>query len=398
MMEAWMALGILRPSRIKVRIIPLAILLSFGAALLVARAETTVAPPSNSALMLPAQPTSALQFPRPASIEPNIKFWVDVFASYSERDFIVHDKDDVWKIYQVLHIPGDGSPTRDDVNWANTYLKTKYADMLNRLAQGNQPATYEEQSVAKLFKGERNPNFAAAAQNLRVQQGMAERFRETLVRARLYLPRIESVFHSFGLPQSLALLPTVESGFHRYVCSKAGAMGIWQFTRSTGKEYMTVTSWHDDRLDPSKATEAAAQLLLHNHDVLGSWPLAITAYNYGTGGMMQAVEATGGGDYCQILRRWDGPRFGFASKNYYSEFLAAVQVYQYRQAYFPGIDEEQPDYAEDVPPPPVYRVHYVSRHHSARYSVRRASTSSRGRHRLRRAMFRTRSRRRLRSA
>ncbi len=334
----------------------------------------------------------ALEFPRPASIEPNIKFWVDVFTAYSEREFVVHDKDQVWKIYQVLRIPGDGSPTATDVEWANTYLKTKYADILNRLATGHQPATYEEQRVASLFKGERNPNYAAAAQNLRVQQGMAERFRESLVRAQLYLPRIQSVFRSYGLPQELALLPTVESGFHLYARSKCGAMGLWQFTRSTGKQYMTVNGRRDDRLNPSKATEAAAQLLLHNHELLGSWPLAITAYNYGTGGMLQAVEATGGGDYCEILRRWDGPHFGFASKNYYSEFLAALQVYQYREAYFPGIDQEAPDYEE--PPPPA--VHYAS-HHRTRH-VRHVAGSRATRHHLRRAVYHSRSRRHLRSA
>lgn len=350
-----------------------------------AGAETIVQP----------QAPGAAEFPRPASIEPNIKFWVNVFAYYSVRDFVVHDKDDIWKIYQVLHVPGDGDPTREDVDWANTYLKTKYADILNRLAVGNPPATSEEQQVANLFKGERSPNYAAAAQNLRVQQGMAEEFRDSLVRAQLYLPRIQDVFHSFGLPLELALLPTVESGFHRYARSKCGATGLWQFTRSTGKEYMTVNGWHDDRLDPARETEAAAQLLLHNHDLLGSWPLAITAYNYGTGGMMQAVEATGGGDYCEILRRWDGPHFGFASKNYYSEFLAALQVYQYREAYFPGIGQEEPVF-EEAPPPPV---HYASRHRFSRSSLRRVAMNSRGgRHHLRRAIFHSRSRRRLRSA
>ncbi len=362
-------------------------LLTLGAVsfITIARAET-----------LAPQPVG---FPRPASVEANVRFWVDVFTSYSVRDFVVHDKDDIWKLYQVLRVPCRGNPSHDDVEWANTYLKTKYADILNRLAQGHQPATYEEQRVANLFKGERNPNYAAAAQNLRVQQGMSERFRESLVRARAYLPRIESVFHSFGLPVGLALLPTVESGFHLYARSKAGAMGLWQFTRATGKEYMTVSGWRDDRLDPSKATEAAAQLLLHNHELLGSWPLAITAYNYGTGGMLQAVESTGGGDYSEVFRRYQGPRFGFASKNYYSEFLAAVQVYQYRDTYFPGIDQEEPIFEESPPPPPVRQVHYASRHRSGRSSVRRASTSMRGsRHRLRRAVFHSRSRKHLRSA
>ncbi|HKD68906.1 MAG TPA: transglycosylase SLT domain-containing protein [Candidatus Binataceae bacterium] len=349
-----------------------------------ARAETTISRHSN------------LEFPRPASIEPNIKFWVDTFTSYTARDFVLHDKDDIWKVYQVLRVPGDGDPTPEDVQWANTYLKTKYADILNRLAEGHQPGTFEEQRVVNLFKADRNPNYAMAAQNLRVQQGMSERFRETLVRARLYLPHIQNVFQTYGLPAELALLPTVESGFHPYARSKAGATGLWQFTRSTGAQYMTVNGWHDDRLNPSRETEAAAQLLLHNHELLGSWPLAITAYNYGTGGMMQAVEETGGGDYSEVLRRFAGPHFGFASKNYYSEFLAAVQVYQYRDAYFPGVDQEEPVY-EEPPPPVVHPVRYASRRHG-RY-LRRVSYSGRGgRHRTRRAVYHSRSRRRMRSA
>ena len=343
----------------------------------------------------------ALEFPRPASIEPNIKFWVDVFSAYSVRDFVLVDKDHVWRVYQVLHIPGEGSPTPEDVDWANTYLKTKYADILNSLATGHQPLSYEEQQVASLFKDDRHPDYLAAAENLRVQQGMAENFHDTLVRAQMYLPQIERVFSSMGLPAELALLPTVESGFHPYARSKCGATGLWQFTRATGKEYMNVNGRHDDRLDPVKATEAAAQLLLHNHDLLGDWPLAITAYNYGAGGMLQAVGATGGGDYCQILRQWDGPHFGFASKNYYSEFLAALQVYEYREAYFPGIDQEQPDYDEPPPPPRVEHVRYVPRwHHTSHGSVRRvAFASSHGsRHHLRHAVYHSRPHRHLRSA
>jgi len=354
-----------------------ALMLAIGGASLVKEARAEVIAPRHD----------VLQFPRPASIEPNIKFWVDVFSAYTVRDFVVHDKDQIWKVYQVLHIPGEGNPTSQDVEWANTYLKAKYADILNRLAEGRQPVSFEEQRIAAIFKSERNPNYAAAAQNLRVQQGMAEPFRESLVRARIYLPDIERVFSSFGLPVGLALLPTVESGFHPYARSKAGAAGLWQFTRATGKEYMTVSGYQDDRLNPVRATEAAAKLLSHNHDLLGDWPLAITAYNYGTGGMMQAVEATGGGDYSQVFRRYDGPRFGFASKNYYSEFLAALQVYQYRQAYFPGIDQEEPDYYEPPPPAPVVHVRYARRSHHG--SIRRVawSGSRGGRHHLRHAVF-----------
>jgi hypothetical protein len=72
-------------------------------------------------------------FPRPASIEPNIKFWVDVFSGYGERDFVIHDRDCLWRVYQVMHVPGDGLPTRAEAAGIEDYLKQKYATVLSRL-------------------------------------------------------------------------------------------------------------------------------------------------------------------------------------------------------------------------------------------------------------------------
>src|SRR5208337_2347129 len=75
------------------------------------------------------------------------------------------------------------------------------------------------------------------------------------------------------------------------------------------------------------------------YDTLGDWPLAITAYNYGTGGVARAAGIYGG-DYCQMVQHYQGPHFGFAVKNYYAEFLAAMQVHRYEDKYFPGIEDE----------------------------------------------------------
>ncbi|MBV8358061.1 MAG: lytic transglycosylase domain-containing protein [Deltaproteobacteria bacterium] len=290
---------------------------------------------------------AVLPFPRPAAIEPNVKFWVDVFATYGERDFIVTDRDQVWRIYQVLHLPGEGSPSRSDINTANDYLKVKFNSILNRLASGQAPADYEEQRVAALFKGEPLSAYAAAAQNLRVQEGMREQFREGLLRSRYYRSTMERIFSDVGLPPELVVLADVESGFYNRARSSAGAVGIWQFTRGTGRQFMRITRYHDDRLDPATETEAAAKLLRSNYLTFGNWPLAITAYDYGTGGMVQAAEQYAG-DYARIIRNYDGPHFGFASKNYYAEFLAALQINQFEDAYFPDIR-----YDEAPPPLPV---------------------------------------------
>jgi membrane-bound lytic murein transglycosylase D len=328
-------------------------------------------------LGLPARAANQLEhnpFPRPAALEPNIDFWVNAFTYWGQRDFVIHDRDQLWRTYQVFHMPGDGSPTREEVEWANAYLKAKYTDILSRLASGQQPAGYEEERVAALFKGEPPSAYAAAAQNLRVQEGLREPFRAALLRARYYRPGMERVFEKFGLPPELVALAAVESGFSARARSSAGAVGIWQFTRTTGRQFLRITRYRDDRLDPARATEAAARLLQYNYGALGSWPLAITAYDYGTAGMARAA-AEYGDNFARILEKYDAPHFGFAVKNYYAEFLAAAQVHKYEDKYFPGIQYEE------APPPapssPILRriVHHFRRRHGAH--VRRVTYSHR---------------------
>lgn len=315
---------------------------------------------------------SELPFPRPPVIEPNVKFWVDVFATYGERDFVIHDRDQVDRVYQVMHLPGDGDPGRGEIAEINDYLKNKYSALLTRLGAGQLPANAEEQRIADMFKGQSPAAYTVAAQNLRVQEGLREQFREGLLRSKYYRPTMERIFSSAGLPPELVTLATVESGFYSRAKSSAGAVGIWQFTRGTGKEYMRISRYHDDRFDPTTETRAAAELLRSNYDALGSWPLAITAYNYGTGGTSAAASQYGG-NYDQIVRSYNGPHFGFAARNYYSEFLAALQIHQDEDKYFPDLK-----YAEAIPPPPVKTdfapprtrhshhgsVHRVVTHHS----------------------------------
>ena len=308
---------------------------------------------------------SELPFPRPAMIEPNIRFWVDVFSAYGERDFIIHDRDQVWRIYQVLHLPGDGPPGKNEVDAVNDYLKTKYRDILTRLASGQPASDYDERQVARLFTGEPLSGYALAAENLRVQEGMREQFREGLLRGRYYRATMEQIFREAGLPPELTVLAEVESGFYSQARSYAGAVGIWQFTRGTGRQFMRITRYHDDRLDPTTETEAAAKLLRSNYLEFGNWPLAITAYNYGSAGM-EAAAGQFAGDYAHIVRNYAGPHFGFASKNYYSEFLAALQIRQNEDAYFPGLQ-----YQESLPPPIIRTDFIPPRTFRHRHMVRR---------------------------
>src|SRR5581483_1199279 len=77
-----------------------------------------------------------LPFPRPAAIQPNVDFWVNVFTRYSVRDFAIVDRDKISRVYQVFHLPGDRAPNREEIDWVNAYLKSKYGDILEKLAEG----------------------------------------------------------------------------------------------------------------------------------------------------------------------------------------------------------------------------------------------------------------------
>jgi membrane-bound lytic murein transglycosylase D len=102
----------------------------------------------------------------------------------------------------------------------------------------------------------------------------------------------------------------------------------------------------DERNDPFTATEAAGKLLAYNYSITGNWPMAITAYNHGLAGVRRAMRKHGDTAYVEILRKYNGRTFGFASRNFYVAFLAAKEVDQNVEKYFPGVKAESPtDYS-----------------------------------------------------
>ena len=96
------------------------------------------------------------------------------------------------------------------------------------------------------------------------------------------------------------------------------------------------------RLDPYRATEAAAQLLDYNYRLLGNWPLALTAYNHGAEGMRRARDSMGTSDIAIIARNYRSPSFGFASRNFYVSFLAALEISRNPEKYFGSLSRQAP--------------------------------------------------------
>ncbi len=110
----------------------------------------------------------------------------------------------------------------------------------------------------------------------------------------------------------------------------------------TGRRFLRVNDAVDERLDPYRATEAAAQLLDYNYRLLGTWPLALTAYNHGAAGMRRARDSMGTSDIATIARKYRSPSFGFASRNFYVSFLAALEISRNPEKYFGNLSRQTP--------------------------------------------------------
>ena len=142
-----------------------------------------------------------------------------------------------------------------------------------------------------------------------------------------------------GLPRELAALPHVESSFDPTAYSKVGAAGLWQFMPGTGRRFLRVNDAVDERLDPYRATEAAAQLLDYNYRLLGNWPLALTAYNHGAKACV-APRLHGHLRHRHHRAQYPSPSFGFASRNFYVSFLAALEIDRNPEKYFGSLSRQ----------------------------------------------------------
>lgn len=301
-------------------------------------------------------------FPLPPSLEDAVRFWIRVYGVHECNEYVFHDMENLAVVYEVVRIESL-DPERPDQQLhpdQRTSLQQKkdfYKRLLEELASPETDfdrLSGERKRVFDLFGGSRSrEGYARAAGNIRAQKGQKNRFRRGLELKGRYLEFIHKALRSQGVPLELDALPHVESCYNYAARSSAGAAGIWQFTRPTGRLFLRIDHAIDERLDPIRSSEAAASLLRKLREELGSWPLAITAYNHGLGGMKKAKAALGTSDIGEIVARYRGPYFGFASRNFYAEFLAALHVTEHSVEYFGEIRPEAPlRFAEvDLPHP-----------------------------------------------
>jgi membrane-bound lytic murein transglycosylase D len=310
------------------------------AALAIADSAHTTAPPLNEA-----------QFPRYAGLKPAVGFWTKVFGEYSELQTAIHSSEYPGKIYEVLDFRDEAltmsKPAleryRQDQERQAKARVDNLLRQVNALRATPEKMTAEQRRLFQMYADlSSDRRFSAAIGTFRAQRGLKERTALALATSGSYLPEMESTFGRYQLPLRLTRLPLVESSFNVEAYSKVGAAGLWQFMPSSAKIYMRLNEVVDDRRDPWTSTDAAARHLRDDYAVLKSWPLAVTAYNHGRGGIARALGTVKGSTLMDLIERYDSPRFGFASKNFYAEFLAAVDVESDWRAHFGNIQRKDP--------------------------------------------------------
>jgi len=187
-----------------------------------------------------------------------------------------------------------------------------------------------------------------------LQNSYSGTFQRGLNRSTRYMPYIREEFRTSGLPEDLAWLAMVESMFQPKVVSHAGAGGMWQFMRATGRRYnLRMDSYVDERYNWHSATRAAAEYLKSLYTFFnGDWALAVTAYNMGEGGLDRAITANGGQrDFWSLIATPPASaRIKQESKKYYPRLLAYMIVANAPEQYGFSLS---PEPYEDVKRMPV---------------------------------------------
>jgi membrane-bound lytic murein transglycosylase D len=243
-------------------------------------------------------------------LEGAVVFWKQIFTRYGAGEVVFFDPFDHGKIYSVLRVP-----------------------------DSDEGRALVERERARIIA---NYDLSEEDGRVKTQRGVKEQFIAGLKISGRYMSQMRQIFRDEGLPVELAYLPLVESSFNVRARSTAGAVGMWQFMPDTGRKFLRITDTVDERRDPLVSTRAAARLLAENRKLLGNWPLAITAYNHGTEGIFRAIDVLGTRDLVEIIRRYQSPTFGFASKNFYAEFLAAADIARNSEAHFPSLRPHPP--------------------------------------------------------
>jgi membrane-bound lytic murein transglycosylase D len=237
---------------------------------------------------------------------------------------------------------GPGSLLRDRLDQALDQADWSGAELPFELARVGDVSTFDVSLVRDRYDipVEMHP---LVAQYIRFFQGPGRRwFRRWMSRSHRYIPLMQPILESKGLPRDTVYLAMIESGFNTQAKSWARAVGPWQFIAGTAMMFnLKEDFWVDERRDPIKATHAAADYLSLLYQTLGHWYLAWAGYNTGGGRVRNMIERSGSRDFWELSELKKG--FAKETKHYVPKLIACALVARHPEAFGFSQDEFEPE-------------------------------------------------------
>ena len=284
-----------------------------------------------------------------AALARRFNFWRRVYSVWSKDTYVIHVSPYPEVVLATLGTEnldlGDVGKERAVTRLAKTEEEHFRRLLLTMHHNRQAPERFSPamQRVARIMAHIPDEDkYLTAYHSLRLQRGQRDFIRAGLETAPKYLPAIEAEFAKQGVPREVSRLAFVESSFNLQARSRVGASGVYQIMPETGRQFLMIRDGVDERNDPIKASRAAAKVLKSYYAMTGSWPLAITAYNHGVGGIRRAMAAVGSAELPDLINEYRGNNFGFASKNFYTSFLGVLATLKYSDQIFPGVTPPAP--------------------------------------------------------
>lgn len=290
-------------------------------------------------------------FSVPPALARRYNFWRRIYSTFSKDQYVLHLAEwpeVVLAVYDTSNAPESlSSPSKERIlKKLTSHQKGRYIHLLKEMHKNRDRPDRFSYAMSRIARSMAHipddMKYLKAAQRIRIQRGQRDFVEKGLHIAPKYLDAIELEFQAQDVPIELAKLAFVESSFNTAAYSKVGASGVYQIMPKTGKQYLKIGDDFDERNDPIKSGRAAARILKFYFNMTKSWPLAITAYNHGVGGIKKAIAATGSRELHVLVQKYQGSGFGFASKNFYSSYLGMLATLKDRDKLFPGLPQVAP--------------------------------------------------------
>lgn len=297
----------------------------------------------------------------PGFFKHRVRFWNSIYTQYTTNQVLIHDMNYLNLVYDFvdfseLHASPLNRYVKADIQSRYAQEKVRNLKKAIKYLQNNiHTKNLAAQNILKLLRKNKIPIprkkqaqrkfFRKLANHIRVQTGQRDMVFQGILNSLPYLPYIEKLLKNFRLPQELLAIPFLESSFNPKALSKVGASGIWQFMPNIAKAIMPMGPTIDSRVNPLLASIGAVHLLRQNKTILKRWDLAVTAYNSGTKHLLRARKLfkrkkIKNMTLARVFKYYKHGHLGFASQNFYAEFLALVYTLAYKNQIFPldGVD------------------------------------------------------------